>query len=78
VRILEGFLEPAVELVRVGEDVRLLLSPLGPVDGHTVFLLPAAAGPDVTPKIGGDVLPGAEEVVLGHFAHDLTASPPII
>jgi hypothetical protein len=27
------------------------------------------AGPRVTPKIGGDVLPGAEEAVLRYLAH---------
>jgi hypothetical protein len=27
------------------------------------------AGPDVAPQVGGDLLPGAEEVVLGDLAH---------
>jgi hypothetical protein len=61
--------EPDVELVLVGEDGGSLLAPLGPVDGHAVVGLPAVAGPDVAPQVGGDVLPGAEEVVLAYLAH---------
>lgn len=74
-RIPEGLLEPAVELVLIGEDGRFRLGPLGPVDGHAVLGLPAVAGARVAAEVGGDLLPGAEQVVLGHLAHGAPGIP---
>ncbi len=59
---LEGLPEPGVQLVPIGEDRGFAAAALGPVDGHAQVGLPAVAGPDVAPQVGGDVLPGAEEV----------------
>ncbi len=65
VPVLEGLPKPGVQLVPIGENGGFRFSPLGPVDGHAVVGLPAVAGPDIAPQIGGNLLPGAEEVVLG-------------
>ena len=61
--------EPGVELVLIGENRGFPLPALGPVDGHAVPFLPAVAGPDVAPQVGGDVLPGAEQIVLRKLVH---------